>query len=153
MQNAGMQNELRIENGKLGGTIPCEMPGPSPWGEGGPKGRMRGRPDRRHVGAHIVRPPLGAPLVGELSSRKARLRGACANRPTPLTPLRHRLRRCHLPRKGGGFGPPKAAAPTVQQRAVIAVGAGVLTGPRGEEDIASCEWCEPCRARRPGAPS
>ena len=33
-------------------------PGPSPWGEGGTQGRMRGRPARHHVGAHSVRPCL-----------------------------------------------------------------------------------------------
>ena len=35
----------------------CGMPRTFPLGEGGPQGRMRGRPARHHVGAHSVRPP------------------------------------------------------------------------------------------------
>ena len=49
--------------GPYEGRRPCRVrppgrAGPSPWGEGGPQGRMRGRPARHHVGAHSVRPCL-----------------------------------------------------------------------------------------------
>ena len=65
--------------------------GPSPWGEGGPQGRMRGRPARRT--------PPSAPFGGTSSRPKSRRFAAVG--------LETRLRA--QPRKGGGFGPPVQA--------------------------------------------